>query len=30
MLNPRPENFPEANDYRNPVIAEGMKILPYQ
>ena len=25
----RPDNFPNANDYRNPVIAEGMKILGY-
>jgi ATP-dependent DNA helicase RecG len=25
----RPENFPEVNDYRNPVIAEGMKNLKY-
>jgi len=23
----RPENFPNVNDYRNPVIAEAMKIL---
>lgn len=25
----RPENFPAVNDYRNPVIAEGMKNLKY-
>ena len=25
----RPENFPDVNDYRNPVIAEGMKNLKY-
>lgn len=25
----RPENFPEQNDYRNPVIAEALKILGY-
>jgi len=25
----RPENFPRANDYRNPVVAESMKILGY-
>lgn len=25
----RPENFPRVNDYRNPVIAEAMKILGY-
>lgn len=25
----RPENFPEVNDYRNPVVAEGMKNLKY-
>lgn len=25
----RPENFPEVNDYRNPIIAEGMKNLKY-
>jgi ATP-dependent DNA helicase RecG len=25
----RPENFPDENDYRNPVIAEAMKILGY-
>ena len=23
----RPENFPDVNDYRNPVIAEAMKVL---
>ncbi|WP_245988978.1 Fic family protein [Pelobium manganitolerans] len=27
--NPRPENFPNVNDYRNPVIAEAMKVLGY-
>jgi ATP-dependent DNA helicase RecG len=25
----QPENFPNANDYRNPVIAEAMKTLGY-
>ena len=25
----RPENFPMVNDYRNPAVAEGMKILGY-
>jgi ATP-dependent DNA helicase RecG len=25
----RPSNFPEASDYRNPVIAEAMKIMGY-
>ncbi|MEI8045835.1 MAG: RNA-binding domain-containing protein [Bacteroidota bacterium] len=25
----RPENFPDVNDYRNPVIAETMKVLGY-
>lgn len=25
----RPENFPRANDYRNPILAESMKILGY-
>jgi ATP-dependent DNA helicase RecG len=25
----RPENFPDVNDYRNPVIAEAMKVLGY-
>jgi ATP-dependent DNA helicase RecG len=25
----QPENFPNANDYRNPVIAEAMKALGY-
>lgn len=24
-----PENFPNENDYRNPIIAEAMKILGY-
>ena len=27
--NARPENFPDVNDYRNPVIAEVMKVLGY-
>ena len=27
--NARPENFPLMNDYRNPVIAEAMKVLGY-
>jgi ATP-dependent DNA helicase RecG len=27
--NARPDNFPNANDYRNPVIAEAMKVLGY-
>lgn len=25
----RPENFPNENDYRNPVLAEAMKVLGY-
>ena len=25
----RPENFPRANDYRNPILAEALKILGY-
>ena len=25
----RPENFPDVNDYRNPIISEAMKILGY-
>jgi ATP-dependent DNA helicase RecG len=25
----RPDNFPHQNDYRNPVIAESMKIMGY-
>lgn len=25
----RPDNFPNASDYRNPIIAEAMKILGY-
>ncbi|NJL58780.1 MAG: hypothetical protein HC887_03150 [Desulfobacteraceae bacterium] len=25
----RPENFPNASDYRNPVIAEAMKYIGY-
>ena len=27
--NARPENFPNVNDYRNPVIAEAMKVMGY-
>lgn len=27
--NARPENFPNVNDYGNPVIAEAMKVLGY-
>ena len=27
--NARPENFPEVNDYRNPIIAEALKVLGY-
>jgi ATP-dependent DNA helicase RecG len=27
--NARPENFPAVNDYRNPVIAEAMKVMDY-
>jgi len=27
--NARPENFPNVNDYRNPVVAEAMKVLGY-
>ena len=27
--NARPENFPNVNDYRNPIVAEGMKTLGY-
>ncbi len=25
----RPENFPEVNDYRNPIIAQALKIMGY-
>lgn len=25
----RPENFPDRNDYRNPVVAEAMKVFGY-
>lgn len=25
----RPENFPDVNDYRNPIVAEAMKVLGY-
>ena len=27
--NARPENFPDVNDYRNPIIAEALKVLGY-
>lgn len=27
--NARPENFPNVNDYRNPIVAEAMKLLGY-
>ena len=27
--NARPENFPNVNDYRNPIVAETMKVLGY-
>ena len=27
--NARPENFPRVNDYRNPVVAEALKVLGY-
>lgn len=27
--NARPENFPNVNDYRNPIVAEAMKVLGY-
>jgi len=27
--NARPENFPDVNDYRNPVIAEALKVFGY-
>lgn len=27
--NARPENFPDVNDYRNPVIAEALRVLGY-
>jgi len=27
--NARPENFPTVNDYRNPIVAEAMKVLGY-
>lgn len=27
--NARPENFPTVNDYRNPIIAEALKVLGY-
>ena len=25
----RPENFPSANDYRNPLVAEAMRVMKY-
>ena len=25
----RPENFPEINDYRNPIIAQALKVMGY-
>ena len=25
----RPENFPSINDYRNPIVAEGMRVMKY-
>ena len=25
----RPENFPTVNDYRNPLVAEAMKVMKY-
>jgi ATP-dependent DNA helicase RecG len=25
----RPDNFPHQNDYRNPIIAEALKIMGY-
>lgn len=27
--NARPENFPNVNDYRNPIVAEALKIMGY-
>lgn len=27
--NARPENFPRVNDYRNPVIAEALRVMGY-
>lgn len=27
--NAKPENFPNVNDYRNPIVAEAMKSLGY-
>ena len=27
--NARPENFPDVNDYRNPVIAEALRVMGY-
>lgn len=27
--NARPENFPDVNDYRNPVIAEALMVMGY-
>ena len=25
----RPENFPSVNDYRNPLVAEAMRVMKY-
>ena len=25
----RPENFPNVNDYRNPIIAQALKVMGY-
>lgn len=27
--NARPENFPNVNDYRNPIVAEALKVMGY-
>ena len=27
--NARPENFPNVNDYRNPIVAEALRVLGY-
>lgn len=27
ISNARPENYPRVNDYRNPVVAEALKVL---
>lgn len=29
MIEVTPENFPNVSDYRNPFIAEAMKVLGY-